>query len=187
MNFSKSSWRLVQIGVKLSTTSMICLVQELLSSSDVKFVLIALFAQDALENLFSQIKNQGVPYPQPVQFCQALRFVCLSHFVMIPNSSNYEEDDTPMLLDFIKPYDVDNVISEGDYALGILSSVVEDRGGLAWRQFGSFPVGRLTVARFSDSLGCLKTNFKKLTNDQEYEPVSYIMISQLFFSKNIVV
>ena len=52
-NFSKSSWRLVQIGVKLGTTSMICLVQEILSSSDGKFILIARFAQDALENLFS--------------------------------------------------------------------------------------------------------------------------------------
>ena len=52
-NFSKSSWRQVQIGVKLGTTCMICLVQEILSSSDVKFILIARFAQDALENLFS--------------------------------------------------------------------------------------------------------------------------------------
>ena len=51
------------------------------------------------------------------------------------------------------------------------------RGGLAQRKFGSFPVGHSTVGRSSDSLGCLKTNFKKLTNDQEYEPVPYIMIS----------
>ena len=46
--------------------------------------------------------------------------------MMIPNSSNYEEDDTPMLLDFINPYDGDDVISEDDYALGILLSVVEE-------------------------------------------------------------
>ena len=91
----------MQIGVKLSTTSMICLVQELLSSLDVKFILISWFAQDALENLFSQIRGQGVPHSQPIQFCQALRLVSLSHFMMISNSSNYEEDDIPMLLDFI--------------------------------------------------------------------------------------
>ena len=60
------------------------------------------------------------------------------------------------------------------------------RGGLARREFGSFPVGRSTVSRSSDSLGSLKTNFKKLTNNQEYEPVPYIMISQLFFSNNIL-
>ena len=52
--------------------------------------------------------------------------------------------------------------------------------GLARWEFGSFPVGRSTVGRASDSLGCLKTNFKKLTNDKEYEPVPYIMISQSF-------
>ena len=46
---------------------------------------------------------------------------------------------------------------------------------------------RSTVGRSSDSLGCLKTNFKKLTNDQEYQPVPYIMISQLFFSNSIFV
>ena len=43
--------------------------------------------------------------------------------MMIPNSSNYKEDDTPMLLDFNKPYDV---VCEDDYALSILSSVVEE-------------------------------------------------------------
>ena len=60
-------------------------------------------------------------------------------------------------------------------------------GGLARREFDSFLVGRSTVGRCSDSLNCLKTNFKKLTNDQEYEPVPYIMISQLFFSNSIFV
>ena len=46
--------------------------------------------------------------------------------MMIPNSSNYEEDDSPMLLDFIKQYDGDDVISEDDCALGIPSLVVEE-------------------------------------------------------------
>ena len=60
-------------------------------------------------------------------------------------------------------------------------------GGLARREFGSFPVGCSTLGRSSNSLGCLKTNFKKLTNDQEYKSVPYIMILQLFFSKSIFV
>ena len=47
-------------------------------------------------------------------------------------------------------------------------------------------MGRSTVSRSSVSLGCLKTNFKKLTNNQEYEPVSYIMSLQLFFSNSIL-
>ena len=126
MNFPKSSCKPVQTGVKLSTTSMICLFQELLSSPDIKFILTARFTQDALENLFSQIRGQGVPHPQPVQFRQALRLMCLGHFMTIPNSSNYEEDDTPMLLDFLKQYDGDDVISEDEYAIGIPSSVVEE-------------------------------------------------------------
>ena len=44
---------------------------------------------------------------------------------MMPNSSNYEQDDNPMLLDFIKQNDGDDVISEDDCALGIPLSVVE--------------------------------------------------------------
>ena len=39
--------------------------------------------------------------------------------MMIPNSSNYEEDDIPMMLNSIMPYDCDDVISEDDYAVGI--------------------------------------------------------------------
>ena len=126
MNFPKSSWKPVQTGVKLSTNSMTCLVQELLSSPDIKFILTVQFTQDALENLFSQIRGQGIPHPQPVQFRQVQRLVCLGYFIMIPNSSIYEEDDTPMLLDFIKQCDVDDAISENKYALGIPSLVVEE-------------------------------------------------------------
>ena len=48
-------------------------------------------------------------------------------------------------------------------------------------------MGRSTVSRPSDSLGCLKTNFKKSTNDQEYEPVPHTMNLQLFFSNSIFV
>ena len=48
-------------------------------------------------------------------------------------------------------------------------------------------MGRSTVGRSSDSLGYLETNFKKLTNGQEYEPVPCIMILQLFFSNSIFV
>ena len=62
MNFPKSSWKPVQTGVKLSSASMTCLVQELLSSPDIQFILTARFTQDALENLFSQISGQGVPH-----------------------------------------------------------------------------------------------------------------------------
>ena len=65
--------------------------------------------------------------------------------------------------------------------------VLGTRGGLARREFASFPVVRSTVGRSSNLLGCLKTNFKKLTNDQEYEPVPYVMVSQLFFSNSIFV
>ena len=39
--------------------------------------------------------------------------------MMITNSFNYEEDDNLMLLDFIKQYDDDDVISEDDCALDI--------------------------------------------------------------------
>ena len=46
--------------------------------------------------------------------------------MMIPNSSNYEESDPPMLLDFIKQCECDDVMSKDEYAFGIPSSVVEE-------------------------------------------------------------
>ena len=68
MNFPKSCWKPVQTGVKLSTTSMICLVQELLSSPDIKYISTARFTQDALENLFSQIRGKAFPIHNPFSF-----------------------------------------------------------------------------------------------------------------------
>ena len=79
-----------------------------------------------LINGWFDILNYRPPPPQSGQFRQALCLVCLGHLVMIPNSSNYKEDGTPMSLYFIKQYNGDDVISEDEYALGIPSSVVEE-------------------------------------------------------------
>ena len=116
-----------------------------------------LFTQDTLENLFSQIKGPGVSHPHPVQFCQELRLMCLGHFMMTPNSFNYQEDNNPMLLDFIREYNSDDVISEDDCASGIPSSVVEKASYTAFnacKSSGLYYLSRWDVFKELKTLAC---------------------------------
>ena len=64
-------------------------------------------SQDALENVFSQIRSKGVTHPRPTKFRIALKLVCLSQLLYVNPGTNYEVDETPHLIDFIK-----NTISE---------------------------------------------------------------------------
>ena len=57
---------------------------------------------DALENVFSEIRAKGVTHPKPVQFRLALRLICVAQYMTIPTTSNYDIDETPPLVSFIK-------------------------------------------------------------------------------------
>ena len=52
------------------------------------------FSQDALENIFAQIRSKGVMHPKPVQFRLSLRLIYLAQYMTIPSTGNYEMDDT---------------------------------------------------------------------------------------------
>ena len=97
-----SSWKPVQSGIRLSTSSMLQLHQHLVIEGELKFLMSGRFTQDALENLFSQVRSKGVVHPEPVQFRLSLRLICLAQFMTIPTTGNYEIDDTPHLISFIK-------------------------------------------------------------------------------------
>ena len=97
-----SSWKPVQSGWRLSTTSILSLYQRLVVKGELKFLMSGRFSQDALENVFSQIRAKGVTHPKPVQFRLALRLICVAQYMTIPTTSNYDIDETPHLVSFIK-------------------------------------------------------------------------------------
>lgn len=96
-----SSWKPVQCGMKLSTATILSLHQHLVVEGELKFIMSGRFSQDALENIFSQIRSKGNMHPKPVQFRWSLRLVCLAQFMAVPSTSSYEVDDTPHLINFI--------------------------------------------------------------------------------------
>ena len=97
-----SSWKPIQTGLQLTTRSLLALHTDLVvESKRLAFLLPGLISQDALENVFSQVKNKGVSHPRASKFRTALKLVCLSQLLYIRKGSCYEEDDTPHLLEFI--------------------------------------------------------------------------------------
>jgi len=98
-----SVWKPIQAGIRLTNKSFISLHQELVvSNKDLKFLLFGRVSQDALENVFSQIRSKGVSHPQPSKFRTALKLVCLSNVLYSHPRSNYELDESPSMLDFFK-------------------------------------------------------------------------------------
>ena len=97
-----SAWKPVQSGIKLATSSILSLHRRLVVDGELKFLLSARFTQDALENIFSQVRAKGVLHPKPVQFRLSLRLICLAQFMAVPSSGSYDVDDTPHLISFLK-------------------------------------------------------------------------------------
>ena len=102
----RSAWKPVQSGIKLATSSILSLHRRLV---ELKFLLYARFTQDALENIFSQVRAKGVLHPKPVQIRFSLRLIWLAQFMAVPSSGSYDVDDTPHLISFLKS-------SQDDYA-----------------------------------------------------------------------
>lgn len=129
-----TSWKPVQSGIRLATQTVLDLHEQLVIKGELKFLLTGRLTQDALENIFSQIRSKGVLNPKPVQFRLSLRLVCLAQFMAIPSSGSYEADDTPHLVSFIKSYanDEDFACDEdesgviGNNLLSSLASVTVD-------------------------------------------------------------
>ena len=103
---TKSCWKPIQTGLQLACQSFLSLHDEMvLRRKLLKFLLCGRVSQDALENVFSQIRNKGVSHPRPSKFRIGLRVVSLSQLLQVSSKSSYEEDDTPYPLDFVKKDD----------------------------------------------------------------------------------
>ena len=81
-----SAWKPVQSGIKLATSSILSLHRRLVVDGELKFLLSAGFKQDALENIFSQVRAEGMLHLKPDNFRFSLRLVCLAQFMAVPSS-----------------------------------------------------------------------------------------------------
>jgi len=91
-----------QKGMLLTTTSIIELFRDLMSEPGYNFLITGRLSQDALENLFSQVRGLGDAHPSFVRFRHALRHITFSQMMAVPTSSSYDVDDSSHLLDFLK-------------------------------------------------------------------------------------
>nr|XP_039274098.1 uncharacterized protein LOC120348054 [Styela clava] len=126
IKFVGTGWKPVQSGLQLSTTSILCLHKKFVINGKLIFLMAGRLTQDALENLFSQVRGKGVQHPKPTQFRVAVKLISVSQFMTTPTTTNYDNDDTPHLLEFIKTnlenqqLDPEKTTSEDSSAMEVL-------------------------------------------------------------------
>jgi hypothetical protein len=82
------AWKPWQKGILLSTRTVLALHDELVQNGNYSFLLTCRFTQDALENLFSQIRGYGDDHPSTVHFRQCLKLITLSQFMDVPKKTS---------------------------------------------------------------------------------------------------
>lgn len=75
----KTSWKPIQTGVILSTSSILHLQDTFLSQKKYEYLL-SRFTQECLGNLFSVLRLKQV-IPKPLQFKNNLKLVCVSQYL----------------------------------------------------------------------------------------------------------
>lgn len=97
LKIDTGTFKPVQTGVILSTSSILYLQDLLLHEEGFTFVLTSRFTQDSLENFFSSVRRRN-PIPTPVEFKSALRIITLSQYLKPVRNSSYELDDEAFYL-----------------------------------------------------------------------------------------
>ena len=92
------SWKPLQTGMILSSLTVMKLTEELFLDG-FSFFLPGRLTQDALENVFSQVRRKSATKPTALQAKEALRLICVSQFISDIRSSNYASDSDYHLLD----------------------------------------------------------------------------------------
>ncbi|EZA51541.1 hypothetical protein X777_09788 [Ooceraea biroi] len=65
-----------------------------------KFLLGSRLNQDALENIFSQIRKRAGMKPSALNVLKVLKLICLSQFMSDTKNTNYSTDNDLHLLDY---------------------------------------------------------------------------------------
>ena len=106
------AWKPWQPGVILSTRTVLSLYPELVIDGDFLFLVTGRMTQDALENLFAQVRGCGDNYPSAVHFRNYLKILNISQFMEVPKLLAYDIDDCPNLIDCLKQ--VANITTDDD-------------------------------------------------------------------------
>jgi hypothetical protein len=100
-NMTLKPW---QKGIMLASKVVLLLHQDLVVNGNYKCLVTRRLTQDALENLFSQIRGIGDSHPSVVQFRQHLKLITLSQITDVPKCSSYDIDNMPNLIAFIRSH-----------------------------------------------------------------------------------
>jgi len=111
MQIGKGGWKPLNTGLILTSISIIN-VTEYVFQQKYDFFLTSRVTQDALENLFSQIRRRAGAMPDALEVRRALKNIVLSQYIGNIDNSSYINDTDYILLDnLIKGYtgSIDNV------------------------------------------------------------------------------
>ena len=95
----KGHWKPIQTGILLSTQTVLDLQEKFLNTHKFQYLLLSRFTQDALENLFSNIRSRN-PVPNAKEFKTAMRLISVSQYFKEPKYGNYGITDDIPLVDF---------------------------------------------------------------------------------------
>lgn len=99
--FNGTVWKPLNKGLILSTLT-ICDVTQILLNAKYDFVLTHRFTQDALENIFSQVRRRIGNLPNATNCLKVMRIICVSQFVSDIKRTNYCNDSDRLLIDHCK-------------------------------------------------------------------------------------
>jgi len=88
-----STWKPIQTSLMMACKSLLDMQDHFVQCAYYRFLLTSRLTQDALENLFSQIRGRGDSHPTPVKFRHNLRLFSISQFTKTPKNSSYESAD----------------------------------------------------------------------------------------------
>ena len=86
----------VQTGVIFATTNALNLADYYSKNKGFHYVCLGHFTQDAIENLFSQLRFVN-PVPSPKYFKMAVRLISVTQYFKTNRRGNYEIDDSTYL------------------------------------------------------------------------------------------
>ncbi|KAL5246115.1 hypothetical protein ACI65C_013523 [Semiaphis heraclei] len=92
-------WKPLNAGIIMATLSIIGICETLFNNG-FDFVLCHRLTQDAIENIFSQIRRKAGATPTAFQCLQALKLISTSQFLSDVDRSNYCNDNDIFLIDF---------------------------------------------------------------------------------------
>ncbi len=93
-------WKPLNCGMQLICISLIDICN-FLFENNYNFILLSRFSQDALENIFSQVRKRVGMVPNALEVLKALKLISISQFISDVKRTNYMNDSDTFLLDFI--------------------------------------------------------------------------------------